>query len=173
MNCVMNCIRVATAGLFLAANVNQSFAGAVLEQSAGNVLVNQGHGYVKAASGSYIPSGARLRVSDKRVGKEGLSQEAVLRFDDGCPMTLSVGQVLTIGKDNPCSFAKKLQSIDPAEQAQVLRQPRVAPVLVEDPPILGFNPLYILGGLAIVGIGVGIAVGVNDNGNGNNNFVSP
>ena len=167
---VMNCARVAVVGLFIAANVSQAFAGAVLEQSADNVLVNQGHGYVKAASGSYIPSGARLKVSDKRAGKGGLSQEAVLRFDEGCSMTLSAGQVLTVG-EGPCSFAKSLQAMDPAVQAADLRQAPGAPVYVAPPPS-GFDPTYLIVGAVVVAAGIGIAVAVNNN-DDKKIFVSP
>lgn len=163
----MKFVRVAVVGLFIAANVSQAFAGAVLEQSADNVLVNQGHGYVKAASGSYIPTGARLKVSDKRAGKGGLSQEAVLRFDEGCSMTLSAGQVLTVG-EGPCSLAKALQAMDPAVQAADLRQSSPPPVYVAPAP--AFDPTYLIVGGVVVAAGVGIAIAVNNN---DKKFTSP
>jgi hypothetical protein len=115
-------------------------ASAVLEQANGTVLANGGNGFADVASGAALPNGTRVMVKATRNAKN----NAVIRFEDGCSIPLSGGQVFTVGEDSPCKF-----------RAQVGETGG------------GLSPLVIgAGGLVVVGGAIGVGLALSHQGTG-------
>jgi len=70
-------------------------SSASLADVAGSVLVNRGEQFVAGADGDVLGAGDRVMAMEGSV--------AVLRFDDGCDVTVESGTVVTLDEGSPCA----------------------------------------------------------------------
>jgi hypothetical protein len=132
--------RIIAAGVALVFGATVAQAGAVLEKSSGQVLVNHGAGFVAAAGGVDLPEGSRILVKDAGVAKG----EASLRFADGCTVPMVSGQVLTITDQSPCAFNAQAE-------------------------VGGLSVPLLAGGVIVVGAVIGgVVLATNNHNSGNN-----
>ena len=99
----------------------------------GNVLVNQGSGYVKAASG------AGLAPGDAVMARPGGS--SVVRYADGCRVRVLPGKVVRVAAVSPCSG----NVADLGEPA-----PPPPEVVPGGFPVLAVGGLVVLGGIGVI-----------------------
>lgn len=85
----------------LALNAPLAHAGTVLVNAGPGVSMNTGDGFRPLEVGADIPDGTRLLV---KLNKNGGSSKADIRFADGCVISLSPGQVFSVGDTSPCEF---------------------------------------------------------------------
>jgi len=78
--------------------------GATLERAVGNILVDQGAGYIAGKVGKRLERGARVMAREK--------SKVTIRFDDECNHTLKDGEVLTITDVSPCNTRATLKRIE-------------------------------------------------------------
>ena len=127
-----------------------SCAEAVLQTSGPGVIANHGKGFAQAAAGVNLAIGTRVMVMTSPDKKE---SAAVLTFADACSITLSPGQVFTVGERSPCAFRAEGDN----------REDR-------DGGFLGFGgPGLLIGGVFLAG---GLAAGIlaaTSNRDGNSN----
>jgi hypothetical protein len=127
---------------------------AVVNRSSGDVSVNDGSGYRIVKGSANVAPGDLVRT-----GKKGV---ATIVFDNGCVSKVSDNKVVRIDESLACpATARSFQALAP-------EAPVVPEATVADPTIGGFNPLYVIGGLAVVG-GITGAVVATTSSNGNNN----
>lgn len=98
MNQAINTILLSVALVCSAAVQAQPQApksAASLASVSGSVLVNRGEQFVAGADGDVLSSGDRV------MAMEGAS--AILRYDDGCDVTVEGGTVVTLDEGSPCA----------------------------------------------------------------------
>lgn len=145
--------------VFIALALSLAFTGAVsaaessatLASAEGSVMVNQGKQFVPVQNGQVFAAGDRVMVMQ--------GGSAVLRFSDGCDVTLSGGSITEIPEVSTCAGGK-LNSTRLANEAP----PWINP---EAPAAFGTSTWMLVGaGALLVG---GLAAGGSDN----NDTISP
>lgn len=128
---------------------------AVVNRSTGDVSVNDGSGYRSVEASANVAPGDLVRT-----GKKGV---ATIVFDNGCVMKVGDNKVVRVDETLACPAT--------ARSFQALAPEAAPPEVAVDPTagtIGGFNPLYVVGGLAVVG-GITGAVVATTSSSGNNN----
>ena len=81
--------------LALALAFSGAASAATLSAANGSVMVNQGKQFVSAQAGQALAAGDRVMVMQ--------DGSAVLRFDDGCDVTINGGSVATVPSVSTCA----------------------------------------------------------------------
>lgn len=115
-------------GVLAALLANAAANAAVLEGIAGGVKINRGEGYSSVKGTTDLSAGDRVMV--------GRGGNARVVYSDGCRVSLPAGSVTTIPATSPCAWRAQAGG---------------------GPDLGGMNPLYVVGGLLVVG---GIAGGL-------------
>ncbi len=129
---------------------------AVVNRSTGDVSVNDGSGYRSVKGSANVAPGDLVRT-----GKKGV---ATIVFDNGCVMKVGDNKVVRVDETLACpATARSFQALAPtAAQPAVAGDPTAG-------AIGGVDPLYVLGGLAVVGgITGGVVAATSSSGNNNN-----
>jgi hypothetical protein len=84
--------------LTLALVFSGAASAATLSSANGSVMVNQGKQFVSAQSGQALAAGDRIMVMQ--------DGSAVVRFDDGCDVTISGGSVAVLPAVSTCAGGK-------------------------------------------------------------------
>jgi hypothetical protein len=84
--------------LALALAFSGAASAATLSAANGSVMVNQGKQFVSAQAGQALAAGDRVMVMQ--------DGNAVVRFDDGCDVTINGGSVATVPAVSTCAGGK-------------------------------------------------------------------
>lgn len=84
--------------LALALAFSGAASAATLSSANGSVMVNQGKQFVSAQSGQALAAGDRVMVMQ--------DGSAVVRFDDGCDVTINGGSVAVVPAVSTCAGGK-------------------------------------------------------------------
>jgi hypothetical protein len=86
-----------------------SASAATVESVQGDVLINHGEGFVKAASGAQANAGDQLMATP--------GSSAKLVYSDGCQVNVIPGRVVGVGAQPPCKapYMAGLEAVPPQE----------------------------------------------------------
>jgi len=147
----MKAVAALALSLAFSGAVSAATSSATLASAQGSVMVNQGKQFVPVQSGQVFAAGDRVMVMQ--------GGSAVLRFSDGCDVTLSSGSITLVPEVSTCAGGQ-LNSTRLANEAP----PWINP---EAPAAYGTGTWMLVGASALL---VGALV---SGGSDNNDSISP
>ena len=146
----MKAVAALALSLAFSGAVSAATSSATLASAQGSVMVNQGKQFVPVQNGQVFAAGDRVMVMQ--------GGSAVLRFSDGCDVTLSGGSITLVPEVSTCAGGQ-LNSTRLANEAP----PWINP---EAPAAYGTGTWMLVGASALL-------VGALVSGGSDNNTVSP